>query len=89
MHPMQVCELAAVSRGEAFLLQGGDCAESFDELGQVPVESDGDQFCTATLLDQPSSSDHPVHRNRRPMNRPCRVRGQEGDHVGQCGGCNP
>ncbi|WP_077001189.1 class II 3-deoxy-7-phosphoheptulonate synthase [Variovorax sp. KK3] len=31
--------LAAVSRGEAFLLQGGDCAESFDELGQVPVES--------------------------------------------------
>ena len=31
--------LAAVSRGEAFLLQGGDCAESFDELGQMPVES--------------------------------------------------
>ena len=31
--------LAAVSRGEAFLLQGGDCAESFDEFGQVPVES--------------------------------------------------
>lgn len=31
--------LAAVARGEAFLLQGGDCAESFDELGQMPVES--------------------------------------------------
>lgn len=31
--------LAAVSRGEAFLLQGGDCAESFDEFGQAPVES--------------------------------------------------
>lgn len=31
--------LAAVSRGQAFLLQGGDCAESFDELGQMPVES--------------------------------------------------
>src|SRR4029453_8004521 len=31
--------LAAVSRGEAFLLQGGDCAESFDEFGQDPVES--------------------------------------------------
>ncbi|MBC5767818.1 class II 3-deoxy-7-phosphoheptulonate synthase [Ramlibacter albus] len=31
--------LAAVSRGEAFLLQGGDCAESFDEFGQEPVES--------------------------------------------------
>jgi len=31
--------LAAVSRGEAFLLQGGDCAESFDEPGQEPVES--------------------------------------------------
>ncbi len=25
-------ELAAVSRGEAFLLQGGDCAESFQEF---------------------------------------------------------
>jgi 3-deoxy-7-phosphoheptulonate synthase len=25
-------DLAAVSRGEAFLLQGGDCAESFDEF---------------------------------------------------------
>ncbi|MEJ8814814.1 3-deoxy-7-phosphoheptulonate synthase class II [Variovorax ureilyticus] len=31
--------LAAASRGEAFLLQGGDCAESFEEFGQVPVES--------------------------------------------------
>ena len=31
--------LAAVSRGEAFLLQGGDCAESFDEFGQESVES--------------------------------------------------
>nr|WP_145545498.1 3-deoxy-7-phosphoheptulonate synthase class II [Variovorax boronicumulans] len=31
--------LAAVARGEAFLLQGGDCAESFDEVGQDAVES--------------------------------------------------
>jgi 3-deoxy-7-phosphoheptulonate synthase len=31
--------LAAVARGEAFLLQGGDCAESFDEFGELPVES--------------------------------------------------
>ena len=31
--------LAAVSGGEAFLLQGGDCAESFDEFGQQAVES--------------------------------------------------
>jgi 3-deoxy-7-phosphoheptulonate synthase len=31
--------LAAVARGEAFLLQGGDCAESFDEFGHEPVES--------------------------------------------------
>ena len=31
--------LAAVARGEAFLLQGGDCAESFDEFGQDAVES--------------------------------------------------
>jgi 3-deoxy-7-phosphoheptulonate synthase len=31
--------LAAVARGDAFLLQGGDCAESFDEYGQDAVES--------------------------------------------------
>ncbi|MDM0026729.1 class II 3-deoxy-7-phosphoheptulonate synthase [Variovorax saccharolyticus] len=31
--------LADVSRGKSFLLQGGDCAESFDEFGQEPVES--------------------------------------------------
>jgi 3-deoxy-7-phosphoheptulonate synthase len=31
--------LAAVARGEAFLLQGGDCAESFSECGEEPVES--------------------------------------------------
>ena len=30
--------LAAVARGEAFLLQGGDCAESFDDLGAEAVE---------------------------------------------------
>ncbi len=29
--------LAAVARGEAFLLQGGDCAESFDDLGADTV----------------------------------------------------
>ncbi len=29
--------LAAVARGEAFLLQGGDCAESFDELSTSSV----------------------------------------------------
>jgi 3-deoxy-7-phosphoheptulonate synthase len=29
--------LAAVARGEAFLLQGGDCAESFDELSEATV----------------------------------------------------
>ena len=29
--------LAAVARGEAFLLQGGDCAESFDDLGSDTV----------------------------------------------------
>jgi 3-deoxy-7-phosphoheptulonate synthase len=29
--------LARVARGEAFLLQGGDCAESFDELGGATV----------------------------------------------------
>ncbi|NML16029.1 class II 3-deoxy-7-phosphoheptulonate synthase [Azohydromonas caseinilytica] len=29
--------LAAVARGDAFLLQGGDCAESFDELGEASV----------------------------------------------------
>ena len=29
--------LAAVARGEAFLLRGGDCAESFDDLGSDTV----------------------------------------------------
>ena len=28
-------QLAAVSQGEAFLLQAGDCAESFDTLQQL------------------------------------------------------
>ncbi|WP_326542407.1 class II 3-deoxy-7-phosphoheptulonate synthase [Pseudorhodoferax sp.] len=31
--------LARVARGEAFLLQGGDCAESFDDLEEQAVES--------------------------------------------------
>ena len=31
--------IAAVAGSKAFLLQGGDCAESFDEFGQQPVES--------------------------------------------------
>ena len=31
--------LAAVSRRQAFLPQGGDCAESFSEFGQAPVAS--------------------------------------------------
>lgn len=30
-------KLAAVSRGEAFLLQGGDCAESFDEFKSATI----------------------------------------------------
>ncbi len=30
-------QLAEVSRGRAFLLQGGDCAESFGEFGQDPL----------------------------------------------------
>ncbi len=32
-------ELAAVSRGEAFLLQGGDCAESFQEFSHDNLKS--------------------------------------------------
>ncbi len=32
-------QLAAVARGEAFLLQGGDCAESFEDLGEASVEA--------------------------------------------------
>lgn len=30
-------QLAAVSRGEAFLLQAGDCAESFESMGAVDI----------------------------------------------------
>jgi 3-deoxy-7-phosphoheptulonate synthase len=31
--------LGAVARGEAFLLQGGDCAETFDQAGADPIRS--------------------------------------------------
>ena len=31
--------LAAVAEGRAFLLQGGDCAESFDDCSAVPIEA--------------------------------------------------
>ena len=31
-------ELARVAQGQAFLLQGGDCAESFAELDAVKIE---------------------------------------------------
>ncbi|KPC87248.1 phospho-2-dehydro-3-deoxyheptonate aldolase, partial [Streptomyces sp. NRRL F-6602] len=31
--------LGAVARGEAFLLQGGDCAESFDGVGADDIRA--------------------------------------------------
>src|SRR5206468_13058992 len=30
-------QLAAVARGDRFLLQGGDCAESFDDCESTPI----------------------------------------------------
>jgi 3-deoxy-7-phosphoheptulonate synthase len=61
-------QLAAAARGEAFLLQGGDCAESFDEC-------DVDQI-TAKLKILFNMSLVLTHASRRPVIRVGRIAGQ-------------
>ncbi|RKZ15145.1 3-deoxy-7-phosphoheptulonate synthase class II [bacterium] len=60
--------LAAAARGEAFLLQGGDCAESFDDC-------DVDQI-TAKLKILFNMSMVLVHASRKPVIRVGRIAGQ-------------
>ena len=46
-------QLAAVSRGEAFLLQGGDCAESFAEFSADSIRDRPPTLDPDTMVDQP------------------------------------
>jgi 3-deoxy-7-phosphoheptulonate synthase len=61
-------ELARAARGEAFVLQGGDCAESFDDCRPEPL--------TAKLKILMQMSLVLVHAARRPVVRIGRIAGQ-------------
>jgi 3-deoxy-7-phosphoheptulonate synthase len=61
-------ELAKAARGEAFVLQGGDCAESFDACGSETIAG------TLKILLQMSLV--LVHGGRRPVVRIGRIAGQ-------------
>lgn len=61
-------ELARAARGEAFVLQGGDCAESFDDCRPEPL--------TAKLKILMQMSLVLVHAARRPVIRIGRIAGQ-------------
>ena len=60
--------LAAVSRGEAFLLQGGDCAESFDDCTPDTITSKLKILLQMSLV--------LVHGARKPVVRVGRIAGQ-------------
>ncbi len=61
-------ELARAARGEAFVLQGGDCAESFDDCRPEPL--------TAKLKILMQMSLVLIHAARRPVIRIGRIAGQ-------------
>lgn len=61
-------EIARAARGEAFVLQGGDCAESFDDCRPEPL--------TAKLKILMQMSLVLVHAARRPVIRIGRIAGQ-------------
>jgi 3-deoxy-7-phosphoheptulonate synthase len=61
-------DLAKAARGEAFVLQGGDCAESFDDCRSDPIAS------TLKILLQMSLV--LVHGTRKPVVRIGRIAGQ-------------
>ena len=61
-------ELAAAARGEAFLLQGGDCAESFDDCDVDAITSKLKILLQMSLV--------LVHGTRRPVIRVGRFAGQ-------------
>lgn len=60
--------LAQVARGEAFLLQGGDCAESFDDCGPDKIATQFKILLQMSLL--------LVHATRSPVVRVGRIAGQ-------------
>lgn len=60
--------LAQAARGEAFLLQGGDCAESFDDCGPNKVATQFKILLQMSLL--------LVHATRSPVVRVGRIAGQ-------------
>ncbi len=61
-------ELARAARGEAFVLQGGDCAESFDECRSEPIAAKLKILLQMSLV--------LVHGTRKPVVRIGRIAGQ-------------
>jgi 3-deoxy-7-phosphoheptulonate synthase len=61
-------QLAKVARGEAFLLQGGDCAESFDDCRADPIAAKLKILLQMSLV--------LVHGGRKPVVRVGRIAGQ-------------
>ena len=61
-------ELARAARGDAFVLQGGDCAESFDECRSEPIAAKLKILLQMSLV--------LVHGTRKPVVRIGRIAGQ-------------
>lgn len=61
-------DLAAAARGEAFVLQGGDCAESFDDCRSEPIAAKLKILLQMSLV--------LVHGTRKPVVRIGRIAGQ-------------
>ncbi len=61
-------QLARAARGEAFLLQGGDCAESFDDCRSEPIAAKLKILLQMSLV--------LVHGTRKPVIRVGRIAGQ-------------
>ena len=61
-------DLARAARGEAFLLQGGDCAESFDDCRSEPIAAKLKILLQMSLV--------LVHGTRKPVIRVGRIAGQ-------------
>lgn len=61
-------DLAKAARGEAFLLQGGDCAESFDDCRSEPIAAKLKILLQMSLV--------LVHGTRKPVIRVGRIAGQ-------------
>jgi 3-deoxy-7-phosphoheptulonate synthase len=61
-------QLAAAARGDAFLLQGGDCAESFDDCDSSAIAAKLKILLQMSLV--------MIHATRRPVIRVGRIAGQ-------------